>query len=80
MGVISIVNGDYKPTYNYGGTTLHEIPMIFALQLSAPPAGSAGHIASPAGARRRGGGPAPRPPPSGSAALDGGILRGSGSS
>ena len=22
MGVISIVNGDYKPTYNYGGTTL----------------------------------------------------------
>ena len=23
MGVISIVNGDYKPTYNYGGTTLY---------------------------------------------------------
>ena len=23
MGVISIVTGDYKPTYNWGGTTLH---------------------------------------------------------
>ena len=23
MGVISIVNGDYKPTYNWGGTTLY---------------------------------------------------------
>ena len=25
MGVISIVDGDYKPTYNWGGTTLWDL-------------------------------------------------------
>ena len=28
MGVISIVNGDYNPTYNWGGTTLYVMNMF----------------------------------------------------
>ena len=28
MGVISIVNGIYKPTYNWGGTTLYLLAML----------------------------------------------------
>ena len=34
MGVISIVNGNYNPTYNWGGTTLQHILIQIKLGLA----------------------------------------------